>query len=178
MEAAVIKPSLSDRFNLRILIFAGLLLVLIGYPVYVYLDGMMSGGVKDLGNGVKFVDLKFMSSFVFDQTNGKQEDVPAQWRALDGKKVVLEGEIWAPYAAGNEISSFQLCYSVAQCCFSGPPQVQHFVNTTTKDGGAIPYYSGKVRVVGTLKVDVKLDAEANKVGSVFELELENITPVE
>jgi hypothetical protein len=177
MQAVAVKPSLFERINLRIAMFALFALLVIGYPVYVYLDGVISGGVKDLGNGVTFVDLKFMSSFVFDQNNGTIEDVPQQWRDLNGKKVVLEGEVWAPYSASDYLQSFQLCYSVAKCCFSGPPQVQHFVNANVKDGGAVPNLQGvgKVRVVGILKVDVKRDDTANKVSSVFEMELENIS---
>ncbi|HRK29629.1 MAG TPA: hypothetical protein PLD59_01020 [Tepidisphaeraceae bacterium] len=180
METAIAKParlSLSERFNFRILLFVAFLIVVVGYPVYVYLEGVFTGGVKRLGDGVTQVDLKFMSTFMFDQVNGTIDDVPQRWRDLHGTTVVLEGEMWSPSYAGYEVPAFQLCYSVAQCCFSGPPQVQHFVNTTAKGGGMIPFFDGKVRVVGTLKVEVKRDEAANKVASVFELELEDIRPV-
>jgi hypothetical protein len=175
MDAAINAP-LRGRFNFRILIFAGLLALLIGYPLYVYVDNVVTGGVKDLGNGVKLVDLKTMSSFVFDQMNGKQEDVPEKWRALDGRKVVLEGEMWAPNAAGPDVDFFQLCYSIAQCCFSGPPQVQHFVDARIPGGGVVPYYSGLVRVVGTLHVNVRRDPETGKVATVFQMDVERVEP--
>ncbi|MCS7032369.1 MAG: hypothetical protein NZ561_00055 [Phycisphaerae bacterium] len=170
------RTPISERINLRIVVFAGLVCLLIGYPLYVYLDNLVSGGIKDLGDGVKFVDLKTMSSFVFDQVNGRQEDVPEKWRALSGQKVVLEGEMWAPQAAGPKVDFFQLCYSIAKCCFSGPPQVQHFVDCRMADGSLAPYYSGLVRVVGTLHVNVRRDPEAGKVATVFQMDVESITP--
>ena len=44
MESAI-KIPLSDRINLRMIAFFGVLLVLIGYPVYIYLDSAVHGGI-------------------------------------------------------------------------------------------------------------------------------------
>lgn len=162
--------------NLRIIIFATLLLALIGYPAYIYLDNRLSGGVKDLGNGLVLVDLKSMSTFPFDQNAGRIDDVPQKWRELNGKKIVLEGEMWSKNAAGPELTEFQLCYSIAQCCFSGPPQVQHFVDCVMRDGGAVPYLSGLVRVVGTLQVNVQYDKETGKVLTVYQMVVDDLQP--
>jgi hypothetical protein len=167
------KVPLRERVNLRMLGFAAVVLFLIGTPVYVYLDSALSGGVKDLGDRVA-VDLKAMSNFPFDQTNGTIQDVPKQWRELDGKRVELVGEIWAPTTSAPEVSKFELVYSIAKCCTSGPPQIQHFVQSTVKDGGVVPFYGGLVTVVGTLKVDVKKDA--GRVSQVYALEVESVTP--
>ena len=35
-----------------------------------------------------------MSTFTFDQVNGKLEDVPKKWRDLDVQKVILKGEMY------------------------------------------------------------------------------------
>lgn len=176
-SSAPVKTPLSERLNVRILTFAGLVLLLIGYPVYIYLESVLSGGIRHRSDGTVEVDLKSMSSFVFDQVNGKVEDIPEKWRELNGKRVVLEGEMWAPNSAAPEIENFELVYSIQQCCFSGPPQIQHFVQSTVSNGGTVPFYSGLVRVVGTLKVDVRFDKEAGKVSGVYHLAVESVEPV-
>jgi hypothetical protein len=176
METAIRVP-LSERINFRLIGFGMAMLLLLGYPMYIYLESAITGGVRDIGNGVKFVDLKAMSSFPFDGTNGKIDDVPERWRELNGQKVLLEGEMWAPNAAGAYVPEFELVYSIAKCCFSGPPQIQHFVHATPTNGQPLPFYSGLVRVWGTLKVEVTRDEEANRVTRVYHLSVEKIEPV-
>jgi hypothetical protein len=161
-------------FNVRIVVFTIVFGVLIGAPLYIYLDQALSHGVKQRADGVVEVNLKSMSVFPFDQNYGKIEDVPEIYRALDGKKVVLIGEMWAPDAASAQIDKFDLVYSIAKCCFSGPPQIQHFVKSTAV-AGQLPFYSGPVRVTGTLKVNVT--TEAGKVSGVYHLAVENVEPV-
>src|SRR5690606_20800474 len=100
--------------------------VMVGFPVYWLVDAMVTGGIKDRGD-YKEVDLKAMSDWDFDQVRGSLEDVPPQWRALDGERVLLTGEMWAPNSFGGALDRFELVYSISKCCFSGPPQIQHFV---------------------------------------------------
>ena len=172
--AAPVHIPLSERINFRMITFAALLLVLVGLPTYWYLDATISGGVKDVGGGYKQVDLKAMSNFIFDQQNGTIEDVPEKWRALDGQKVILYGEMWQPNVAANRISDFELVYSIAKCCFSGPPQVQHFVKANVIEGKQVGFYDGLVKVTGTLHVNVK--KAQGKVERVYELDVEDVTP--
>lgn len=172
MESAV-KIPLSQRINFRMILFAVVVLALIGTPVYIYLDSRLSGGIKNHGDYLE-VDLKAMSNFPFDQINGSLDEIPSQFRALNGKRVMVEGEIWAPNSAGNELQNFELVYSIAKCCFSGPPQIQHFVQSKAVKG-KVPYYSGLVRVVGTLHVDVQ--KAGGQVSSVYQLQVESVDPV-
>src|SRR5580692_8778772 len=79
------KVPLSQRFNARMLIFGVVMMLPIGYIVYDFLDSVITGGIKDLGNGYKLVDLKAMSNFSLNQVDGKQQDIPKQWRDLDGQ---------------------------------------------------------------------------------------------
>ncbi len=168
-----LKVPLSERINLRMVVFAGLLLLLIGYPVYLYLDTVISGGIKQRGDLVE-VDLKAMSSFPFDKTMGTLQDIPPKWRALDGKRVMLVGEMWSPQDASPELGSFELVYSIQQCCFSGEPQIQHFIQSRVINGAKVPNLSGAglIRVIGTLHVDVK--KENGQVTSVYQLDVEKI----
>ncbi|HEX8521712.1 MAG TPA: hypothetical protein VF669_05595 [Tepidisphaeraceae bacterium] len=174
MEATLTKPPLSQRINWRMIIFFLVIGTMIGYPLYQFVHEAVTGGITSAGNGYTHVELKAMSGFVFDQTAGSINDIPEKWRQLDGKKVIMEGEMWDSRGAGQEVSSFQLCYSIAKCCFSGPPQVQHFVNSRPMEGKSLNYYSGLVRVKGVLHVNVK--KEAGKVQSVFEMDVESVEP--
>lgn len=173
--AAPYKPPLSQRINVRMIVFTVVMLLLIGYPTYNYLDVALTGGVKDLGNGYKQVDLKAMSTFPFDQKNGKLEDVPSQWRALDGQKVVLYGEMWNDFSTAEKLHSFELVYSIAKCCLSGPPQIQHFVHSKVVDNGKADYYPGQVKVTGTLNVNI-IRGEQNEVISVYQLYVDSVEP--
>jgi hypothetical protein len=168
---------LLDRINFRMIIFAAVVLVLVGFPVYVYLESAITGGIKDVGNGFKEVDLKAMSNFPFDQNRGTIEDIPKKWRELDGQKVVLYGEMWQPFEAGDgRVRSFDLCYSIAKCCFSGPPQVQHFVKANVAPGREVYAYPNLVKVVGVLHVNVVYDKDAGKVSQVYQLEVQDVQP--
>lgn len=176
VQSAPVKVPLSERINFRLIIFIALIAFVVGVPVYWYLDAELSGGIKQRADGYTEVDLRAMSLFSFDQQNGRDEDVPQKWRDLDGKKVILTGEMWVPGSFADQVKGFQLCYSVAKCCFSGPPQVQHFVNSTAPPGKAIPVYPGLVQVAGTLRVKVKPGPEG-KVASVYEMEVEHVDPL-
>ena len=168
------KVPLRERINFRMLAFIGIIAVLVGYPVYVLIDAQMSGGIKNAGNGYKLVDLKAMSSFEFDQVNGTKQDIPPQWRDLDGQKVILRGEMWSPTGAGNTVDGFQLCYSIAKCCLNGPPLVQHFVDAKAMPGKTLDYYTGQVEVRGVLHVDVQKDT--GKVSKIYHLDVESLQP--
>jgi hypothetical protein len=169
-----VKAPLSERINLRMVFFIGFIALLVGYPIYVMVDMQVSGGVKQLAGGYKYVDLKAMSTFAFDQQRGTLNDIPQKWRELDGQKVVLHGEMWQPQGAGPTVENFELVYSIAKCCFSGPPQVQHFVHSKATTNARLGYYEGTVEVKGTLHVNVK--SEEGKVTSVYQLDVESVTP--
>ncbi len=149
---------------------------MIGYPVYQFVHESVTGGISNAGGGYTHIELKAMSGFLFDQNNGTINDVPAKWRELDGKKVVMEGEVAPTREAGPYLTAFQLCYSIAKCCYSGPPQVQHFVNSRATGGKKFESLYGLVQVKGVLHVNVK--KEAGKVQSVFDMDVESVEAVQ
>ena len=173
MESAA-KIPFSERFNIRLIAFVAIAALLVGYPVYILVREQVSGGVRDAGGGYSEVNLKALSTFLFDQANGTIDDVPQKWRDLDGKKVVLEGEMWDALGAGREVQSFQLVYSIAKCCVTSAPQIQHFVQATPMKGARVENYSGQVRVKGILHVNVQ-KAEG-RVSSVYQLDVEDVEP--
>ena len=166
---------LRERVPLRLILFIGVLCALIGYPLYVYIDSAVHGGIKDVGGGYKEVDLKAMSLFSFNQETGTIDDIPQKWRDLDGQKVVVYGEMWQPYSSrSSNVDGFQLVYSIAKCCFNGPPQIQHFVQARVVPGKEVEYFNNMVRVKGTLHVRVTKDA--GKVTGVYYLDVESVDP--
>ena len=118
------------------------------------------------------VDMKSMSNFNFDQTNGATADIPTCYRNLDGKRVMLAGEMWAPDSATGSVGRFQLVYSISNCCFNGPPRVQHFVTATVEPGKDVQYAQGVVNVVGTLHVGV--ERADGQVKSVYRMDVEKV----
>jgi hypothetical protein len=168
------RPSLLQRIPPRMMIFGLVFAILLGFPAYIFLHEKLTGGIVDRGEYVE-VDLKAMSTFEFDQERGQLTDVPEKWRALDGRKVLVTGEIWQPREADGRMTDFQLVYSIAKCCFSGAPKIQHFVQAKVVPGKSIEYSGNLVRVLGTLRVDVK--NEAGRVTQVYALDVESVDPV-
>jgi len=175
METTTYKPSLSERINIRMLIFFGVLAVLIGYPVYLYVDQVVTGGIKSHGSYLE-VDLKSMGNFAFDGNNGTVDDVPMKWRQLDGKRVLLTGEVWAPNEAGDKMHKFELVYSIAKCCFGGPPRVQERVFAVVPPNMDVPNMTYSfAKVTGTLHVKINKDGGA--ITTVYVLDVDKVEPM-
>jgi hypothetical protein len=171
-------PARKKPINWSLITRVGALAVVVlgalGYVLWNFTEMAITHGIKDVGGGYSEVDLKAMSVFDFDQNNGTVNDVPKMWREMDGKKVVCFGEMWDARNAGRFVGQFQLCYSIAKCCFNGPPQVQHFVQCTPVANANLEYISGLVKVKGTLHVNVTRDE--TKVSHVYWMDVESIEP--
>jgi hypothetical protein len=169
------KRPLSQRINFRMLIFAGIVLFLLGWPVYTFLSESLTGGIHNRG-AYSEVNLKAMGQFDFDPTGGRISDVPPMYRALDGHKVLLEGEIYAPTDAGSNLTNFQLVYSIQKCCFNGPPRVQERVFCTVPNGSLKMVDGVYHKVFGTLHVTCRTDAKTGLVDEVYHLDAEHVEP--
>src|SRR4051794_38014552 len=83
-------------------------------------------------------DLKALGYFTLDQTYGTVTDVPAASRALDGRRVVLEGFMYDPQATADGRTQVQLVYGWPRA-WGGPPLVQERVYSRIPRGD-IPVY--------------------------------------
>jgi hypothetical protein len=169
------KIPMPQRINPRMLIFTGVLLLLIGYPVYLFVDQKLHGGMWDVSDErgrYKMVDLKTLSGFEMDQLRGVNDDIPREFRALDGQRVMLVGEMWSGRSAGGAQRDFDLVYSIAKCCFSGPPKVQHFIRSKAIPGKKLEFLSGMVKVIGKLHVGV--ENEGGTILSVYRMDVESV----
>lgn len=159
--------------NWRTFALIGTAIFLFGYPTWEYMDSLITGGISRQGD-LLIVDLKALSSFEMDQDFGTNEDIPLRYRKLDGKRVLLVGQMYNPYGANDRVQAFTLVYSISNCCFNGPPKVQHFIQATLPSGKSVADYSNDfVDVVGTLHVGV--ESEAGHVQSVYRIDVEKVT---
>ena len=160
----------------RWLTWRGLMLVatavfLFAYPTYVYTWNLITGGITHQGDLLK-VDLQAMSGFEMDQDAGTNDDIPQRYRQLNGKRVLLTGQMWEPYVADGKIHNFTLVYSITNCCFNGPPKVQHFIQATVLPGRIVELFQRFRRRVGTLHVGVR--SGEGHVQSVYRIDVEKV----
>ena len=159
--------------NARLVAF--LLIVAAPFVVLGYQLISFNGGVEKHA-GYDKIDLKSLGYFVFDQEKGTIDDVPAKWRAYDGKKVALEGFIYAGSSAAPQVHDCQFVYNVAKCCFSGPPQVQERVYAHTGPEHSLPNNSSIFcRLIGTLHV--KVIKKDGTIQSVYNLDVDHAEPI-
>lgn len=166
------KTPLIQRINLRMLIVAAVLGFVIGYPVYLYVDAVINGGAKHVGNAWQ-VNLKALGDFPFNDSTGTINNVPMKWRKLDGKRIVLQGFPYVTNYAGDSIPSFQFVYNVAHCCFGGPPLVQERVFAQVPNGGTVPNYNLEFSTITGI-LHVKVEKAGGKVQSVFTMDVQKI----
>lgn len=162
------------KFNPRIILFVAVALALIGFPAYVFLEDKLTGGVKDRGDFLE-VNLKAMSNFDLDQEKGKLEDIPAEWRALNGKRVELTGEMYNDqYNPDGKMKNFELVYSIANCCYTSTPKIQHFVLARLPAGANAEMYRGLVKVTG--KLTVTLEKNDEKITRIYIVDVDELKP--
>ena len=155
------------------LIVAGIAIMVI-LPLFSAIDTAASHRPIRQRGDVWECDLRAMGDFDLDQVHGRTEEIPRQFRDLDGRRVELVGQMWAPYRADGRVREFGLVYSIANCCFSGAPRVQHLVRATVRNGRSVDYCPGRVDVKGTLHVGVQADADG--IESVYRLDVDSATP--
>lgn len=169
------KAPITDRINLRALVFTVVVLFLVGWPVYTFLAEYLTGGIHDRG-AYKEVDLKAMGFFEMNPANATLNDIPVKYRGLDGQKVMLKGEIFSPQQV-SDLTEFQLVYSIQKCCYGGPPKVQERVFATVAKGKPIKYAGdGYHTVVGTLHVTMKKNPVNGEITEVYHLDADSVEP--
>ncbi len=165
---------ITQRVNFRLIVFLAVIAAPIVWIVVQFVSAEVSHGVS-YEAGVAHVDLKALGNFPFDDHTSTIKDVPQRWRDLDGKKVALEGFMYAGMSAADEINRFQFVYNIQKCCFGGPPRVQERVFTYVPNG-SVPYVGEEVRCIGTLHVAVHKN-EVGATDAVYTLQLEKVEPL-
>jgi hypothetical protein len=179
MEATLSPQSSSaSRVNLRLIVLLAVVAAPFLYFVFIIARDMITGGVIDHGT-YKEVDLKSMGNFFFDPSKDTLDAVPERFRVLDGKRVLLEGEMFAPNEAADDVRAFELVYNIQKCCFGGPPKVQERVFARVPPSlQGVPNYQFRspVKVIGTLHVKIRKGIDGVAV-ALYEMDVERVDPV-
>jgi len=178
MEAATLspkRPPAAAPVNFRLIVLLGLVAAPFLYFAFVMIRDAVTGGVISHGDYAAG-DLKSMGNFYFNEARDDISAVPERFRNLDGKRVMLEGEMFAPNEAGDGVRRFELVYNIQKCCFGGPPKVQERVFAKVPaDKQGIPYRS-PVRVTGQLHVKA-IKNELGMVVALYTMDVENADPL-
>src|SRR5687768_11320969 len=87
------RERLRDRINFRLVALLALVSLPFLWVLYTFVAQKVTGGVVNKGDYYQ-VDLRSLGYSPFDQSNGTINDVPERYRQLDGKRVVLVGEMY------------------------------------------------------------------------------------
>jgi hypothetical protein len=166
------KASMLKALNFRIVLLAAIAFIFIGFPFFIWARDFLGGGIVNHGDYAE-VNLKAMSGFDLDQMNGQPTDVPLRFRELEGKRVALVGQMWAPnYAADGSLTYFLLCDSRRR--YDQAPLAQQFVYAYVRLGVPAHYDDGKVRVWGTLHIKFRRDPTTGVIKSVYACDVDRI----
>ena len=166
------SQSVLSRINMRMVILAVVVLLVLGWPVMIGLQQYWTGGIVARGDYLE-VNLKAMGDFSFSEIEGTVADVPKKYAELDGKKLLLVGQMYADQSSAPSVDRFQLVYSIQNCCFNGPPKVQERVFAQVPPRGRkVPVFGGLTKVYGTLHV--RAVRENGRVVSLYDLDVEKV----
>ena len=151
------------------------ILVLISLPLFGVGRPGANRTAADANHTIIEVNLKHLGFFPLSAEMGTIDNVPPDFRKLDGQHVGLEGVIVLD-AANDAGTNCQLVYDPQKGSFGGPPVVQERVFLFGQNGRGAIAVAGKARVVGVLHVAVKRGSD-RRILSVYGLTVESITPL-
>lgn len=171
--AVATEPSQSvlKRVNPRMVLVVAIIMLPVAWMGWQFVKLTMTSGIETVGNYTT-VDLKSLGNFPFSEVSGTVADVPKQFAALDGKKMMLVGQMYAGQDAAAYVEKFQLVYSIQNCCFNGPPRVQERVFCRAPAGKKIFCADAPVKMYGTLHVRAK--RENDIVVSLYDMDVEKV----
>jgi hypothetical protein len=121
-------------------------------------------------------DVNSLGSFPFDENRNGDDAIPGDRCGLDGRRVVIVGELYVPFWTGNGASQFQIAEPGSTERRFDPPRVQERVFATAAPEIELPGSTGStVEVHGTLHVGV--EREDGQLASVFRIDVERVVPV-
>jgi hypothetical protein len=167
-----VKRPIGERINFRMLTIVVVFSLLVGVPVYHFVKAQMSHGIERDGDLLR-VDLKSLGNFPFNDMTGTLDNVPVDYRNLDGKRVALEGFVVPLNDAADKVTAFQFVYNIQKCCFGGPPLVQERVFGNANKIGGIDYFPAQeTRIYGTLHVKTERSS-MGKIESLYTMDVES-----
>lgn len=103
---------------------------------------------------------------------GARDPFPKEIKALNGKKIVMDGFMFPIDFEKGKVKSFLLSNGMFGCCFGDAPQITETIKVYRSDGKLMPYQS-MARVTGILEVGEEFDADGY-VDSVYRIKAEDV----
>lgn len=130
--------------------------------VIVYDKYAVWAGIPDDVARVTFADLAgyeyVMPSAEELKKPDRKDQIPADIRALDGKKVALEGWMVALESDGGRVHTFVISRYIGGCCYGQQPNTNEWANVDVVDPDGCEYLHDRtVIALGTLEVGEKID---------------------
>jgi hypothetical protein len=165
------RRRISAGVLLRVAAIGCIAAFIVGAPFYLWAT-MPNGVIRR--SGYFDVDCKALASFELDQQNATAANIPARFRALEGKRVAIVGQMWAPnYNGDGSLTYFQLTYSRSRP-ESRPPLGQEFINCVAISGAKIEFQFDAVRVFGIFHVRFRKDPDSGQIKSVYRVDVDRV----
>jgi len=110
----------------------------------------------------------------FPKTKDKEarDPFPAGIRAMNGKKVTIDGYMFPVDFEKGKVRSFLLSRAMFGCCYGDSPQMSEIVKVQRADGKPMAF-EAVARVTGVLEVGEEFDSDGY-VDSVFRIKAESV----
>jgi hypothetical protein len=163
----------------RHLIILGALLAVLG------LGFVLSRSVRDAwlapSQRCVAVDLRALGDFELDPESGTLADVPARFRALDGRRVMVWGLVIPTDGANGSLKKLQVVSPRDGWSAHHPPRLQERIFGTVARGAPVcrqsPAHDDHLYVYGTLHVNVKRVPGQPSITSLYEMDVDRIDTV-
>jgi hypothetical protein len=103
---------------------------------------------------------------------GARDPFPKEIKALNGKKIVMDGFMFPIDFEKGKVRSFILSNGMFGCCFGDAPAITETIKVYRADGKLMPYQS-MARVTGVLEVGEEYDGDGY-VDSVYRIKAEDV----
>jgi hypothetical protein len=103
---------------------------------------------------------------------GARDPFPKEIKALNGRKVIMDGFMFPIDFEKGKVRSFILSNGMFGCCFGDSPAITETIKVFRSDGKLMPYQS-MARVTGILEVGEEYDADGY-VDSVYRIKADDV----
>ena len=164
----------SGRVHPRLVVFFAIIVAPVAWLTYTLISFSATGGVQR-ADGVVEVDLRALGHITFNNMSGTLADIPARYRALEGKRVLLTGYMVSPETPGEKIRKFEFLYDRNIGAFGGLPTVPDRVLGTCLGQNTVLYeYGPLMKLTGVFHLKINRDPKSGRIVSIYQLDVEDV----
>jgi hypothetical protein len=160
--------------RVRIIVLVVLLTSIIWVPALIFVFNHYRWSYQ--GHRYQEIDLQELANFESKPGTLQPADIPPQFRALDGQRVLATGYLWMPVSPDvPRVSFFKIVHSNSPRFLGTPVKAQAFVDCTMPSGKTIRFMSNlPVRVWGTMHVAIQRSPDNGIVTSVYQVDVDKM----